>query len=177
MSRLLDLGCGNRKRPGAVGVDINDRTAPDVIHDLNVFPYPFSDSSFDEIYLDNVLEHLDDVIRVMEEVYRISAPGASVKVIVPYFRSHWACIDPTHRHFFTVDSFGYFDPEHILGTRYKYTTAKFTIEKIIFCEFIMGGYFKELVKRIANKWPGRYETRLSHFYPLDDIAYYLRTLK
>ncbi|MCG3770992.1 MAG: Demethylrebeccamycin-D-glucose O-methyltransferase [Nitrosomonadaceae bacterium] len=73
--KVLDLGCGNKKRPGAIGVDFNDRTAADVIHNLNSFPYPFDDSSFDEIYLDNALEHLDDVIRVMEEVYRLCKPG------------------------------------------------------------------------------------------------------
>ena len=69
--KVLDLGCGNTKRPGAIGVDFNDRSAADVIHNLNRFPYPFNDSSFDEIYLDNTLEHLDDVTRVMEEVYRL----------------------------------------------------------------------------------------------------------
>ena len=65
--KMLDLGCGNAKRPGAVGVDFNDRTAADIVHNLNSFPYPFEDASFDEIYLDNVLEHLDDVMGVMEE--------------------------------------------------------------------------------------------------------------
>jgi predicted SAM-dependent methyltransferase len=63
--RILDLGCGNKKRPGAIGVDGNSRTVADVIHDLNAFPYPFPESNFDEIYLDNVLEHLDNVLGVM----------------------------------------------------------------------------------------------------------------
>lgn len=72
MIRILDLGCGNKKRPGAVGVDFNDRTAADIVHDLNKLPYPLDDSSFDEIYLDNTLEHLVDVLRVMEEVDRVS---------------------------------------------------------------------------------------------------------
>jgi len=76
---ILDLGCGNKKRQGTIGVDFNDRTAADVIHDLNVFPYPFEDASVDHVYLDNTLEHLDDVIKVMEEVYRIVKPGGSVK--------------------------------------------------------------------------------------------------
>ncbi len=38
-SRILDLGCGKKKREGAIGVDFSDRHAADVIHDLNVFPY------------------------------------------------------------------------------------------------------------------------------------------
>ena len=54
-SAILDFGCGNRKRPGSIGIDVNPRTDADVVHDLNVFPYPFADSSFDEVYADNVI--------------------------------------------------------------------------------------------------------------------------
>src|SRR3546814_5212709 len=108
--KILDLGCGTRKRPGSVGMDINPATGADIIHDLEIFPYPFDDSTFDEIYVDNVLEHLDNVIATMEELHRITKPGGLVKIIVPYFRARWSYIDPTHRHFFTTDSFAYFDP-------------------------------------------------------------------
>ena len=51
---VLDLGCGNRKRPGTVGIDINPQTAADVVHDLNCFPYPFADSTFDHVVLLNM---------------------------------------------------------------------------------------------------------------------------
>ena len=172
--KILDLGCGNKKREGAVGIDFNCRTAADVIHDLNVFPYPLDDSSFDEIYLDNTLEHLDDVIRVMEEVHRICMPDGVVKVIVPYFRSVWACIDPTHKHFFTVDSFAYFDPENSICTRYAYSLARFKVEKVVFNESLRNRWTKKIVLGLANKWPNHYELHFSHLYPLDDISYYLR---
>lgn len=174
--KVLDLGCGNRKRPGAIGVDFNNRTAADVIHDLNSFPYPFDDSSFDEIYLDNTLECLDDVIRVMEEVYRICKPGGLVKVIVPYFRSPYAFIDPLHKHFFTVSSFSYFDPEHIYCSRYDYSFARFKPEKIVFNETLVNRWTKKIVLLLANRLPWRYEYYISHFYPLDDVSFYLRRL-
>jgi len=176
-SRVLDLGCGNSKRSGAVGVDFNDRTDADIVHDLNQFPYPLEDSSFDEIYLDNVIEHLSDVIKVMEEVYRVSADNALVKVIVPYFRSRWACIDPTHCHFFSVDSFAYFDPDEEIFRRYNYSLARFKVERVVFNETIPGGLFKRLMVMIGNRWPRGYEGRLSHLYPLDDITFYLRAMK
>jgi len=174
--KILDLGCGNKKRDGAVGVDFNDRTAADVIHNLNKFPYPFDDSSIDEVYLDNTLEHLDDVIRVMEEVHRICRPGGMVKVIVPYFRSVWAYIDPTHKHYFTVESFSYFDPDHMICKRYDYTLARFRTERVVFNETLEGRWTKKLMVSLANHWPLRYESYLSHLYPLDDISYYLRKL-
>jgi predicted SAM-dependent methyltransferase len=174
MKKILDLGCGKKKRTGAIGVDFNSRLEVDVVHDLNAFPYPFQEKEFEEIYLDNTLEHLDNVIHVMEEVHRICMQGGQVKVIVPYFRSIWAYIDPTHRHFFTVDSMAYFDPRHIIAQRYDYTEARFHIEKIVFNETLENGKFKKLIVMLANKYPHRYERYLSHLYPLDDITYYLK---
>jgi len=175
----LDLGCGKKKRAGSIGVDWSDRHDADVIHDLNVFPYPFADNEIDEIFLDNVLEHLDDPMRVMQEIHRISKVNGSVKIIVPYFRSVWAFIDPTHKTFFTVDSFAYYDPSHIICQRYDYVDTRFKVNKIVFNETLPTSkihWIKKLVVKIANKWPNKYETYLSHFFPLDDITYYLRKI-
>jgi SAM-dependent methyltransferase len=172
--KILDLGCGKKKRPGAVGVDCANHHNADVIHDLNVFPYPFESNSIDQVYLDNILEHLDKPIQVMEEVHRICKPGASVKVIAPYFRSVWAFIDPTHKTFYTVDSFSYYDPRHIIFKRYGYTNAKFLVKKIVFNETLECGLIKKLIVLLANRYPYRYEAYLSHLYPLDDITYYLQ---
>jgi predicted SAM-dependent methyltransferase len=176
-AKILDLGCGNKKRPGAVGVDHNPETAADVVHSLDSIPYPFETSSFDEIYADNVVEHLNDVIKTMEELHRISRPGGAVTVIVPYFRSQWAFIDPTHKHFFTVDSFSYFDGDHIHSKLYNYTKARFAIEKVAFNEGVERGLFARGVVALANRWPGRYERYLSHLFPLDCLTFVLRTLK
>ena len=75
--KVLDLGCGKKKRPGAIGVDYSDRHNADVIHDLNVFPYPFEGDSIDQVYLDNVLEHLNKLMRVMEGVHRLTKLGGT----------------------------------------------------------------------------------------------------
>jgi len=175
--KILDLGCGNRKRPGAVGLDINPKTSADVIHDLDQYPYPFGVSTFDEIYADNVIEHLANIINVMEEIHRISKPGAMIKIIVPYFRAKWAFIDPTHRHFFTVESLTYFEPNHPHSNLYNYSSARFHIERVVFNETIHRGWLTNLVRALANRWPLRYEKFLSHLYPLDDLTYYIRCIK
>jgi len=44
MKKILDLGCGNRKKEGTIGIDINPNTNADIIHDPNTFPYPFEES-------------------------------------------------------------------------------------------------------------------------------------
>ena len=164
-----------------IGIDINPASEADVVHDLNRFPYPFADSTFDEIHADNSLEHLEDAVRVMEELHRIGKPGSLIKIIVPYFRARWAFVDPTHRHFFTIDSFGYFDPGHPFSKLYRYSPARFTTEKIRFNEKITErGPLKPLrifLKALANRWPARYEAYLSHLFPLDELTFYLRTVK
>ena len=116
--------------------------------------------------MDNTLEHLQDIIAVMEELYRIVKPGGSVKIITPYFRSVWAIIDPTHLHYFTTNSFAYYDANHIICKRYQYTHARFNTIKIVFNEPIKSDPIKTLLRSFANKWPWFYEYRLSHFSPL-----------
>jgi SAM-dependent methyltransferase len=177
MTDVLDLGCGGSKRPGAVGVDNNPAAKPDVLHDLEVFPYPFEDSSFDEIVLDNVLEHLGDVVRTMEELHRIGRPGALVEIYVPYFRSRWAAIDPTHRHQFTVDSFAYFDPSHPFFEQYRYSPARFRVERVTFNKRFPERGVRARVTAWANRRPQTYEARLSPLFPLDELTFRLRVLK
>lgn len=174
--KILDLGCGKKKRAGTIGVDYSDRHDADLVHDLNVFPYPFEDDSVDYVYMDNVLEHLNTPMEVMAEIHRILKSGGGVKVIVPYFRSVWAFIDPTHKTFFTVDSFAYYDPNHIICQRYDYVLTRFSVERIVFNETLACRWSKKLIVWLANKWPYRYEAYLSHLIPLDDITYYLRKL-
>jgi predicted SAM-dependent methyltransferase len=171
---ILDLGCGAKKRPGAITVDISKKYLPDVIHDLNRFPYPFKKSCADLIYLDNVLEHLDDVVGVMSELYRICRPGGQVVIAAPYFRSIYGSIDPTHKHFFTVSSMGYFDQENKLSLQYQYSEADFHIEKVVFEENFPHKTTRRWIVALANRYPYHYEYHFSHLFPLDAITYYLR---
>ena len=46
---ILDIGCGQNKYPGAIGIDTNPNTAADVLCDLDRPPYPFRDNSFEQI--------------------------------------------------------------------------------------------------------------------------------
>ena len=172
----LDLGCGNKKRPGTIGVDYNARVDGDISHDLNEFPYPFEENTIDKIYIDNCLEHLDSPMNVMEEIHRILKPGGQLLVIVPYFRSPSAFHDPTHKTFYTTQSFSYYDPNHDIAKRYDYTKAFFDIERIVFHEDQKSGFIKNLVVKFANKWPSTYENILSSVLPLHEISFYMRKI-
>ena len=180
MVKKLDLGCGIRKRNGALGVDIVENSCVDVIHDLNQYPYPFNDNEFGDVLMDNSLEHLSDIVRTMEEIFRISKNNCVVTIKVPYFRSHYA-IDPTHFHYFVSHSFYYFDPTHIFHKYYKYSDATFRVEKIVFDEGHKYSWFMKLLfsipRIIANKSPMKYEKYISHIFPLSEITFYLRVIK
>lgn len=174
----IDIGCGSSKKYGFIGIDILDLQGVDIVHDLNVFPYPYNDNEVDEIWMDQVLEHLNEPIKVIEELHRICKNGASITIGVPYFRSFYATIDPTHKNFFGIYWFAYFDPKHAFCQRYQYTKARFTVNKIEFDrEFLKKGFIHKNIVCFANKHPGFYESRVSHLWPLNSLTFYLNVLK
>ena len=83
--------------------DVNPRCNPDVIHDLNELPYPWEDSSFDEIHAYEVLEHCGRqgdaqfFFGQMNEFYRILKAGGYFMATVPTWDSleMWGAPDHT----------------------------------------------------------------------------------
>lgn len=107
-NKKLNLGCGNKIRKGYVNVDIAKLPGVDKVVDLNKFPYPFKDNTFSEVFCDNVLEHLDDLNKVMEELHRILQKDGKLVVKVPYYAQVGAYSDPTHKHLFTLYTMDYY---------------------------------------------------------------------
>lgn len=107
----IDLACGDRKKEGFKGVDIVSLPGVDIVHDLNVYPWPFEDSSVDEINCEHFVEHLtgSEIIAFMEEVYRILKPGNKITIICPYYSSIRAMQDPTHKSFISENTFLYYN--------------------------------------------------------------------
>jgi SAM-dependent methyltransferase len=176
--RVLELGCGFSKTPGAFGVDIIQGSQADLIHDLNVFPYPFADSEWDRIICLDVLEHVDDVVKTVEEIWRISRPGALIEISAPFMSSVNYHTDPTHKRAFTSRSFDYFCPGRPLH-RYGYSRATF---EILECEYDAGarGHRKGIARfltALANSHKDRYEARFAFIYPMHQINFKLRTIK
>jgi SAM-dependent methyltransferase len=152
----LHLGCGHIIKEGWLNHDIVELPGVDVVHDLRVFPWPFPDSQFDEIYADNVLEHLPDTMTTMEEIYRITKPGAKIFLGVPYWNSYEGWGDPTHERLFSEEKFEFFDPTTWRGEeRAYYSKAKFKIEKIAF----VVNPFKPL---FADRRLYRFSRRIDH---------------
>ena len=107
---ILDVGCGARRFPGAVGIDIRSRNPGDILHDLDQLPWPFRDDAFGLVVIRHCLEHLKDVVAAVEELYRIARPQGTIVVEVPHFSWCEAYTHPGHRHFFSGGSLDYFHP-------------------------------------------------------------------
>lgn len=112
-SRKLNIGSGEFLKEGYINVDFYSNTPPDISHNLDQFPYPFEDNSFDLIEADHVLEHLTNVFGVMREIHRIAAPGAWVRLRVPHFSRGFTHAD--HKRGFDVTFPYYFNPKFLAG--------------------------------------------------------------
>ena len=124
--RKLHLGCGKDIKRGFVNLDCVKLPGVDVIHNLNKFPWPFKDNSFDYILSISVLEHLDNLIKVIEEIHRICNNNAIIEINVPHFSSLGAYQDPTHKNFFTYYTFDYFKEDFNYNF---YSNSRFKIIK------------------------------------------------
>ena len=176
--KVLELGCGFNKTPGAIGVDVIEGSHADIIHNLDKFPYPFADNEWDRILCRCVLEHVDDFIETVNEIWRIARPGAMVEVSGPFMSSVNFYSDPTHKRAFTSKTFDYF----IEGSRaFKFGYSRARLE-MVSCEYDR----EERPKRTgwhrwALDWANRnkelYESRYAFVYPLYQIFFDLRVVK
>ncbi len=171
--KILDVGCGKNKTRGAIGIDFCKIPGVDIIHDLNVFPYPFDDNTFDKVIMKHIIEHLDNIIKVMEEIHRISKPGAEVFIKTPHFSCRDSWRDPTHKHHLALDSFDYFTDNTEL-TDY-YTKARF---KIIKKEINFSKSLLSIIPRIIYLLSkNKYEKHFAFMFPANNLIFVLKFIK
>ena len=96
----LNLGCGQHRMEGYVNADREPAVEPDVVMDLEEFPWPFEDNSVEQVNASHVLEHVgreaNVFIGIMQELYRVCRGGATIHIAVPHPRHDNFLDDPTH---------------------------------------------------------------------------------
>jgi len=102
----LDLGCGNAKSDGYIGIDKEPGDQVDIVHDLEQ-GIPCPNNSASEIIAHHVLEHLPDQEAIMAEIWRVLAPGGRAIITVPSTKGEGAFADPTHKTYWNRASFLY----------------------------------------------------------------------
>ena len=117
---VIDIGCGERKYAGSHRPrhrQTQGRRRP------RRHPYglPFKDSSVDAVHAQHVLEHFEDLVGVMREVYRVCKPGGRFYVTVPHSSSDFMTWrDPTHKRGLNLSTFEYFDRKTFDGGIFAY---------------------------------------------------------
>jgi SAM-dependent methyltransferase len=160
---VLDVGCGSAKWPGAVGLDISPDTDADVVHDLDEFPYPLEDDAFDQVLMQDVIEHVAEPIRVIEELVRVCRDGARIHLRTPHFSSALAYGDPTHKHYLSADGV-----RSLAEPRFAHYTA--TRLRVVRVTLDLWLPFRALgIGRLANRFPVPYECYLAFRFPAMNI--------
>src|SRR4030095_5868108 len=126
MPKILLLGSGNQRhlvvryKPAEpneeiIRVDFDPRCKPDVMHDLNVIPYPFKNDEFDQIHAYEVMEHLGQqgdwraFFAQFTELARILKPEGWLIITSPKCTSPWLWGDPGHTRYIGLESMSYLD--------------------------------------------------------------------
>jgi len=91
-----NLGCGTDYREGWHNVDQLKRFEPDQVVDLNKFAWPWDAWTFDEVLMDNVIEHLDSHLAVFLELHRVTKPGGTITLRFPHWNSPGHFTTPSH---------------------------------------------------------------------------------
>ncbi|MFA6407206.1 MAG: methyltransferase domain-containing protein [Candidatus Paceibacterota bacterium] len=130
----LDIACGQNKQPGFKGVDVVGGPGVDYVWDLEVFPWkPFKDNSVEEVYVSHYAEHTKDLMKFMNEVYRICEDGAKVTIVGPYYTSIRAWQDPTHTRALSEATWMYYNQAWLKMNKLDHypITCNFEVSKIL----------------------------------------------
>lgn len=135
MSKIkLDIACGQNKQKGFKGVDIYPGEGVDYVWDLEQFPWsPFEDNSVSEVHVAHYAEHTKDLMKFMNEVWRICEDGAKVTIVGPYHTSIRAWQDPTHTRALSEATWLYFDQDWLRENKLNHypITCNFKPEKML----------------------------------------------
>ncbi len=154
--KILDIGCSRNKVPGTIGIDIDPLSQADLIHNLNVYPYPIESNSIDKIYAKHIIEHIDNPRAFIREIYRMLKPGAKAIIETPHFSCRVAYSEPEHKLFYSYFMFN----ELLKGLDFI----------ILRQEITMFRWFRYLgIHALANRFPDTYERFWTYRFPAENV--------
>ena len=119
----LNIGCGRNIMGGWMNLDSMPLPGVDIIFDLEscaTRKIPLPDDSAEELLLSHVIEHIHNILPMMEELHRVARPDAKMVIRVPYGSSDDAYEDPTHIRRCFIGTFGYFSQPFYWRADYGY---------------------------------------------------------
>ncbi len=170
--RELNLGCGLKRREACLNVDRAAPVGPDLVWDLNRYPYPLPKSRFRRIYASDVVEHLENVPDFIGNAHRLLVPDGLLEITTPHFSCANSYTNLTHRHHLGYFSFDYFTTDNELNF---YSDARFEImeRQIVFQQNLLNRF----VRRLANRHQSTYEQQFAWTFPAWFMIFRLRAVK
>jgi len=150
----IDLGGGQDPQPGFLNIDKLALPTVDVVHDLEVTPWPLPDGCAELVMGSHIVEHINPAhggfLRFMDEVWRVLKPDGQFMISFPYAGSPGFWADPTHCNGCTERTWAYFDPLEAGGGLYKIYKPK--PWRVAFSSWDVNGNMEVvLVKRREDK--------------------------
>ena len=93
----INLGAGNKNIAGAESIDYPE-------WDADLSPIPRADESIGTIYAFHFLEHVQEPVKVLQEMQRVLVKGGVANIVVPYYSSQMAAHDLDHKHVFCEET-------------------------------------------------------------------------
>jgi len=113
----LNLGACDRSFPGFLSVVVVSLT--NKVTDLSK-PWPWPDSSVDEVMAFDVFEHLPNKRQTLNELWRVLKSGAVATIGVPDVTDgDGGHCDPTHCSYWTGSDFDYFEKGNFARERFR----------------------------------------------------------
>jgi len=126
----VNLGSGRDITPEYFNIDRTGVLGADLVMDLNNMPWTqLPDNYFMEVKAFDIIEHIDDPLKFVEECYRILKVNGILKIHTSNWKYPNAYRDITHKRPFDIDTFDLFDMDTQYGKDYGefYTFARFKI--------------------------------------------------
>lgn len=174
--KKLNVGCGTEIKEGYVNLDFVKQPGVDVVHDMNKFPWPFKDNTFDEVYGSHIFEHVEDLIKTMKEIHRISKKGALLRLRGPHFSCGVSYRDPTHKRMFSYFTFDYFCKQRDYYKRREDGLFKVKYRKLNFTRFAFT-FLNKIFNPLINANPEIYERFFCWILPTSELQCELEIIK
>jgi len=179
--KILDIGCGSKKVEveGAevIGLDFYDKTQADVICNLEDGKLPFKDNEFIGVYAKHSLEHIRNILPIIDEMWRVVKHRGIIKIWTPYFASSLAHSSLDHvTKIFTYTTFYPYREEDPTHHRWHPTTFK------IKAQYNWSGHhglktIGKFISFIINKIPRIYQRLFCFVIPCEEIYFELEVVK
>ncbi len=140
--RKLNFGCGNDIREEWDNVDIQKSNKLTKSFDFNKFPYPIKENTYEYIFLKNVLEHLEEPDKVIDELRRICKKDAIIEIIVPHYTNKGAYSDMQHKHYFNEIAFKLLEEPITIINK----SRKFEIMELKITPTVVGIFFPKILR-------------------------------